>query len=177
MGVIKSPLPAKLFMAMIAGDPALFSQAVDRLVPKFGNPDSESAAIPFTHTEYYNNEMGRGLLRKWFSFERLIPQDELPRIKLFTNELEGELADNQGRRRINLDPGYLTDSKLVLATTKDYSHRLYLGRGIYGEVTLHYDRRQGWQPYEWSYPDYRQPVSLEFFKQVRQIYLGQKKEL
>jgi hypothetical protein len=178
MGSIKPPLPAKLILGMLACQPDLFNQAVDRLVMQFGEIDSESPIFPFEHTAYYSAEMGQRLKREWVSFEQLISQDSLPRIKLLTNELEGEFADYQAdtsKRRINLDPGYLTDSKLVLATTKDYTHRLYLEQGIYGEVTLHYSRPSGWQPFDWTYPDYRQPGSLEFFKQVRQIYLKQRK--
>ncbi len=75
------------------------------------------------------------------------------------------------RRRVNLDPGYLIASKLVLATTKDFAHRIYLGQGIYGEVTLNYRRGQGWQPHPWTYADYRSPLALEFFALVRKEVL------
>lgn len=173
MGIIRAPVPAKLIVGMIARQQDLFSQALNRLTPEFGRPDLETEAVAFTHTKYYDNEMGTGLLRKWVSFEGLIAQDDLPRIKLMTNKLEEEFADNvegKSKRCINLDPGYVTAAKLVLASAKDFAHRLYLGQSIYGEVTLHYDRQRGWQSHEWTYPDYRQADSLEFFKQVRQIY-------
>jgi hypothetical protein len=169
---IKTPAPAKLFLGLISGQPDLFSGAIERLAPRFGKVDLESDEIPFSHTSYYAAEFGEGLIRKWVSFEHLVSQDSLPRIKCLTNEIEGEFLTAIGKRRINLDPGYLTDSKLVLATTKDYAHRLYLGQGIYAEVTLHYNRQRGWQPYEWTYPDYREPICLKYFKQVRQIYLS-----
>ncbi len=178
MGIIKPPVPAKLIVGMIARQPELFLQAVNRLTLEFGKPDIETEAIAFTQTKYYDKEMGTGLLRKWVCFDGLIAQDDLPQIKLMTNKLEEEFADNvegKSKRCINLDPGYVTAAKLVLASTKDFAHRLYLGQGIYGEVTLYYSRSKGWRPYEWTYPDYRQAESLEFFKQVRQIYLNQSK--
>ncbi len=175
MGTITPPLKVKFVLAMFATCEDLFPAVLDKLVPRFGNIDLESQVVAFDHTEYYKKEMGPGLLRKWVSFERLIPQDGLPEIKILTNELEEEFADSEGNRRINLDPGYLTAAKLVLASTKDFAHRLYLGQGIYGEITLVYNRSRGWQSHEWTYPDYKAQTSLLFFKQVRQIYLKQRR--
>lgn len=167
MGKVKIPPPAKLICGMITQNEELFEIVSERLASEFGPIDYKSQILPFCHTSYYEAEMDKNLKRKFISFSQLIDKDRLPKIKLFTNALEEEFAMNN-RRRINLDPGYLTLSKLVLATTKDHSHRLYLGDGIYGEVTLYYKDR-GWRPYEWTYPDYRTKEYQEIFEEIRKI--------
>jgi hypothetical protein len=116
--------------------------------------------------------MGAGLLRRFHSFEHLVDPAELAEAKVATNAAESELADLLGGgvdRPVNLDPGYVCRAKLVLATTKDYSHRLYLGRGIYGEVTLAW-QDGAFQPREWTYPDYASTRYTEFFARVRLAY-------
>jgi len=114
--------------------------------------------------------MGKNLSRKFISFKHLIDPERLVSIKLFTNKLEEKfLWPGSSRRKINIDPGYLTLSKLILATTKDFSHRIYLGSGIYAEVTLRYLKNKGFQPWEWTYPDYRSKEYLEIFNQLRSL--------
>ncbi len=171
MGAIKSPVPGKLFVGMISADADLFTQAAGKLVCQFSAVDLKSEIIHFSHSAYYSQEMGEGLLRQWISIKEFIAQDDLPQVKLWTNKLDAELADN-GRRRINLDPGYLTAAKVVLASTKDFSHRIYLSQGIYAEVTLSYNRSLGWTPCKWTYPDYKD--NLCFFKKLRQLYFNQR---
>lgn len=129
MGEVKTPSKAKLICGMITQDEQLFEMAQERLTIDFGPIDYESRILPFNQTDYYQLEMGPDLKREFIAFEPLIDRERLVEIKLSTNALEKELAKD-GRRRINLDPGYLTPSKLILATTKDYSHRIYLGGGI-----------------------------------------------
>jgi hypothetical protein len=107
------------------------------------------------------------------AFERLIDPGRLAEIKLLTNGLEQEWSEG-GRRRINLDPGYVSRSKLVLATTKNHGHRIYLGRGIYAEVTLTY-RDKDYRPWPWTYPDYRTESYREILRAIRGIYLAQLK--
>ncbi|MFQ5836184.1 MAG: DUF4416 family protein, partial [bacterium] len=120
--------------------------------------------------------MGSNLKRKFISFQALIDPAEIREIKLFTNQFEQDfLHPGTHDRRINLDPGYLNLSKLVLASTKDYQHRIYLGRGIYAEVTLRYKKEKGFKPWEWTYPDYRTREYLEIFNHLREIYQGQLK--
>jgi len=115
--------------------------------------------------------MGAGIKRQFVSFTRLILTEQLPAIKLLTNEIEQDLALN-GKRRVNIDPGYLNLAKVVLATTKDYSHRLYLGQGIYGEVTLTYAKGK-FNPFPWTYPDYQTQAYRQFFEEIREIYKNQ----
>lgn len=112
--------------------------------------------------------MGAGIKRQFISFTRLIFPEQLPVIKLLTNEMEQDLS-LEGRRRVNIDPGYLSLAKVVLATTKDYSHRLYLGQGIYGEVTLTCAKGR-FSSFPWTYPDYQTQAYQQFFKETRDIY-------
>ena len=115
--------------------------------------------------------MGPNLLRKFLAFERLIDPGELASAKVFTNRLEEKSAGggSDGRRAVNLDPGYITLAKIVLASTKDYSHRLYLADGIFAEVTMHYagGRFNAWP---WTYPDYQSEAYCEFFESLRNRY-------
>ncbi|RJP19813.1 MAG: DUF4416 family protein [Candidatus Abyssobacteria bacterium SURF_5] len=172
MGQVQTPRPVKLLVGMLAGSPALFAIAEKELIQKFGAVDVASELIPFDFTNYYAEEMGPNLLRKFVAFESLINPKELAPAKLYTNEVEREISQRLGseRRLINLDPGYIALSKLVLASTKDYSHRIYLGDGIFAEVTLHYANRR-FNPWPWTYPDYKTEAYLHFFESVRSRYL------
>ena len=141
----------------------------------YGRIDQETALLPFAATRFYEREMGPALQRLFWSFEVLIAADALAGVKHETNALEQTYAMHAGqewRRRVNLDPGYVDLAKLVLATTKDRQHRLYLGRGIYAEVTLRFTGGR-FVPWEWTYPDYRTPEYLAFFDAVRQRYRQQ----
>ena len=171
MGTIKESRPGKLIVSMFTADETLLAMAKGTLVSRFGPIDYESELLPFNHTSYYEREFGPGLVRRIVSFAQLIAPERLAGIKRVTNELEMTWVVD-GRRCVNLDPGYVALSKMVLATTKDYSHRIYLGQGIYAEVTLHY-RHGAFHPWEWTYPDYASPRYLEILDQIRQIYLKQ----
>ncbi len=138
---------------------------------KFGRIDFESEALNFIHTDYYEKEFGKDLTRVFVSFKKLIPADRLPAIKIITNNFEARSSRNK-LRRINIDPGYLELSKFVLATTKDYMHRIYLGDGIYAEITLFY-RKGSFCPWEWTYPDYRTPATHDFCREVRRRLLNE----
>lgn len=176
MGKVRHPVEVKLFMGMISVEGDLFDEAEKRLSQKFGPVDFESPILSFQHTHYYESEMGPNLKRKFISFQGLIDPAKMGEIKLFTNQLEQDfLHPDAAHRRINLDPGYLTLSKLVLASTKDYQHRIYLERGIYAEVTLRYREGKGFEPWNWTYPDYRTREYIEIFDQLREIYQGQLK--
>lgn len=145
---------------------------------RFGAIDRESDTWPFTQTTYYDAEMGPGLLRQFISFQGVIRPEILPAIKLETNRIEREMAEEcellKIARPVNLDPGYLDPARLVLATTKDRAHRLYLGDGIYGEVTLLW-RNGTWQAAEWTYPDYRELHYHAWFADLRQRFLKEQK--
>jgi hypothetical protein len=171
MGTPKDHRPVKLFVGMFTGEDELFEVAGRELGKVFGPADHVSPVWPFDFTAYYATEFGEGLLRQFVSYARLVDPARLVEIKLFTNDLEQQSARG-GRRRINLDPGYIDLSKLVLATTKNHQHRIYLGQGIYAEVTLRFTRGS-FRAWEWTYPDYRTDDYIQFFNQVRQTYVEQ----
>lgn len=171
MGKVKSPEKVKLFTGVLSTEPELFSQVEEEMEKKLGEIDFRSILIPFLHTDYYEKEMGKNLLRKFISFKELILPEEIIDIKLFTNTLEEKLSF-EGKREINLDPGYITLSKLVLASTKDYSHRVYLNKGIYAEATLFYKDRN-FQSFPYTYPDYKTEDYRKNFQEIRQIYFKQ----
>ena len=170
---LSQPQPGKLFTGLILSEDILVDDLKKALAGHFGPIDLESPVHAFDHTDYYRAEMGPGLRRGFLSFEHLIAPDQLADIKRFTNRLEIQWGRIQGQRiarRINIDPGLLTLSNLILATTKNRAHRIYLSNGIYAEVTLIYSKTRGWQSLDWTYPDYQTPVVMEFFRKMRDIY-------
>lgn len=175
MGEPTEPKPVKLFMGLLSSRPEILSSVEEDLRAEFGPTDLESELIPFDFTDYYRQEMGEGIKRKFISFEKLVDPGKIPDIKINTNETEEEFSEDldvEIPRPINIDPGYVGLSKMVLATTKNYSHRIYVRDGIYAEVTLQY--RDGcFQPLQWTYPDYRSHEYLEFFERVRTRYCDQ----
>jgi hypothetical protein len=171
VGLVKEHRPVKLIIGMFTAQETLFETARVELSGSYGPVDHVSPVWPFDFTTYYAEEFGEKLLRRFLAFEELVDPATLPEIKLYTNALEQDHT-SQGRRQINLDPGYVDLSKLVLATTKNHQHRLYLGRGIYGEVTLRFTRKS-FRPWEWTYLDYRTDHYVQFFNEVRSTYLEQ----
>ncbi|MDH7573216.1 MAG: DUF4416 family protein [Clostridia bacterium] len=171
MGRVTEPQPVKLFVGVLAAAAEFLPAVRGRLEAELGPVDLASPLWDFAFTRYYEAEMGPTLKRQFWGFEFLVEPGRLPEIKHFTNAVEDEFA-LEGRRRVNLDPGYLTSARLVLATTKDFSHRVYLGRGIYGEVTLMYRRGQ-FVSLPWTYPDYRTPEYHRFFAELRALYRSQ----
>ena len=161
--------PVKLVSSVISGDPALMEVALGKLESSFGRLDYLSPILPFDRTGYYEAEMGRDLSRRIVSFEELIEPGELADIKLRTNSVEDDFLSQGGKRRVNVDPGYLTLHNLVLASCKNFAHRVYIGRGVYAEVTLLY-RKDCYRPLEWTYPDYRDETMRGIFKEIRARY-------
>ncbi|MCX7882134.1 MAG: DUF4416 family protein [Brevinematales bacterium] len=163
--------PVKLVVGILFSDEACYRKARERLLALYGPVDYECAPFLFTFTHYYDQEMGNPIYRSFVSFEKLISIEDLVDIKLTTNGIEEEFAC-EGKRRVNLDPGYMQMGKFVLATTKDQKHRIYLSRGIYAEVTLHYQKKS-WQSWPWTYPDYASERYKEIFLQIRERYYEQ----
>jgi len=170
MGRPKEPLPAKLFMSIIAREEVFFNKGMKGLEETFGEIDFVSERIPFDFTDYYTEEMGENLFRHFITFKNLIDRTRLPEIKIITNRLEEKYANTSGNRRINIDPGYICLEHVILATTKGYSHRPYLRSGIYADLTLLY-KNKSFQPLEWTYPDYRQEDIIKLFNRFRSQYL------
>ena len=174
MGSIRPFNPVKLFVGVLAAQENLVAEAESQLSSHYGPVDQRSPVIPFTFTDYYRRETGDNILRAFLSFERLIEADQLPEIKLQTNALEETFAGEKAtvKRPVNLDPGYLEHAKVILASTKNFYHRMYLGRGIFGEVTMHF-RNNSWEFFPWTYPDYKSPEYQAFFLELRSRYREQ----
>ena len=166
------PLPAKLFIGMLSQDAGLFQMCAERLALVFGPVDMQSEVLPWEHTDYYRDEMGTDLRRMFIFFERLIDPGDLSRIKLQSIRLEDELSritTSGPLRSVNLDPGYITEAKVVLATTKDFPHRIYIGEGIYAESTLHYSKSGGsYIVVDHTYPDFRSQYCRDLFNKARE---------
>ena len=168
MGKITRVKPAKLVIGFIFKDEEVFQKVKGILIRKFGKIDFESRVMPFNFTDYYAEELGDGLKRVFVSFRRLIYPANLSRLKIITNSIEKKLLSGR-KRLINIDPGYLDLAKLVLASTKDYAHRIYLGKGIFAEITLFF-KDNSFRAQEWTYPDYRTDNYIKIFNKIREIY-------
>lgn len=166
--ISKFNLKVKLVIGFIYKDEAVFIRAKEKLKKQFGKTDFESASLDFNYTDYYEAEMGSQLKRKFISFAKLIPIEDLYRVKLYTNRLEKKFLSGKSRQ-VNIDPGYIDLAKLVLATTKDYAHRVFLRKGIFAEVTLSF-KGSSFLANEWTYPDYRTQDYSDIFNQIRKLY-------
>jgi len=171
MGQIITYKPVKFFIGIIAASKALIEEVEPMLIADLGAIDIKSPLVSFDFTDYYSKEMGKSLLRQWIGFEKVLPQEELSNIKTRTNEIESKFLSGSGRH-INLDPGYLALSKIVLASTKDYSHRIYLKDGIHAEITMIYQNKS-FTHLPWTYPDYKSETATKFFLTLRKIYSEQ----
>ena len=162
------PRPAKLVVGVFMKDQSLFTAVVDDLVHDYGELDLVSCWIPFDYTRYYEPEMGTPLFRRLMAFKQLIQQDALVEIKWHTNSIEQKLMAGT-KRRVNIDPGYLLLERFVLATGKNFSHRIYLHKGIFADLTLIYQKGR-YRALSWTYPDYQQSAILDFLNNVRLKY-------
>jgi hypothetical protein len=174
MGSVHLLHPVKLFIGALLSDQKLVEEVVARLQSVYGPIDHRSSVIRFDFTDYYQTQMGDRLDRVFFSFERLIEADQLPEIKRQTNDIELEMSPllKTVKRPVNLDPGYMEQAKVILASTKNFYHRIYLKGGIFAEVTMHF-KNNTYQFFPWTYPDYQSKEYQEFFLKVRQMYRAQ----
>lgn len=169
MSDLLEPRPAKLLIGLIYGEDAPVDECIKRLEAAFGEIDFTSEKIPFNFTSYYQEEMGNNLSRKVISFRKLIKRDELVNAKTFTNQVE-KMFSVEGKRRINIDPGYIAPEHLILSTRKGYYHRPYLGRGVYADLTLVYKNKE-FHTLEWTYPDYRTEEMRKLLLGIREKYM------
>jgi hypothetical protein len=161
----------KLIVGFIFNNEAILSRAESLISKKFGPIDLQSHIIDFSHTGYYEKELGKKLKRKFISLKELISIENIFRVKLLTNDIECKLA-RFDKRTINIDPGYITEGKLVLLTTKDREHRIYLNKGIYAESTLKFYKGT-YLPWSTTYPDYRTENYIKIFNAIRNLYKSQ----
>jgi hypothetical protein len=160
--------PAKLVIGILVHDKVLLPPVAGHLEQAFGQIDMISAWMAFNFTQYYTGEMGTPLHRRMLTFKNLIAQQDLAAIKLATNEVEKAYAVD-GKRCANIDPGYLLYERFVLATGKNYSHRIYIGQRIYADLTLIF-QKGNYRALPWTYPDYAEARMISFLKQVRDKY-------
>lgn len=168
MGAPASPPPVKRIAGLLAASPALLADACEVLADAVAPIAARSHAEIWGVSHYYDDEIGSEIWRQYLVFDGLVPAEDLAALKLGTNTLERRWMEG-GRRPVNIDPGYIDLSRLVLASTKDASHRLYLGHGIYAEVTLRYVDG-GFAPLAHTYADYALPATREFFSRAREAY-------
>lgn len=171
MGMPRSPGKVKLIAGLLFNDAEKYAAAKGSLIRLFGKVDFESETLEFNYTSYYDAEMGGALQRKFLSFERLHDMKNIGDLKIRTNKLESRYSVS-GKRTVNIDPGYVDSAKLILFSTKDYSHRIYLGNGIFAENALFY-KDGTFMPWPWTYPDYRSSEYLNVFESIRRLYRNQ----
>jgi len=164
----EKPIPVKLFTGVLCPDPKALQPVKSVLMERFGPIDFESDRFPFDLTRYYEGEMGPGIGRWFWSFDRLIDPATLPEIKLFTNTVELDFSKDGGRV-VNLDPGYLDYHKVILASVKDRAQKIYLSQGIYADPTLFFLKGRFYS-YEWSLPDFRTATYHPVFLKIRNRY-------
>ncbi|MHC4712536.1 MAG: DUF4416 family protein [Planctomycetota bacterium] len=169
MGRPREREPVQLIAGLIVNPAEGFERVRAALEAAWGTIELESDIWPFDYTDYYAREMGEELLRRFYAFRDLRPIDGLHRLKLESNEIELALSADSAAgvaRPVNIDPGYISLGKLVLFSTKNYSHRIYIGDGIFAEITLEW-RKGAFVHKDWTYPDYRTAEYNEFFTRAR----------
>ena len=171
MGSRKPFVPVKLIIGVLSTHSEYHEELYSLLKQRFGPIEEVTPEVPFTFTDYYNEEMGASPQRFFLVFSHVIDPSALVACKLETNKLEKRFADG-GNRTVNLDPGILSAENLILATTKNRGHRIPLAHGIYGEVTLMYTNKS-FQSFSWTYADYASEGCKQLFIRLRQAYLRQ----
>ncbi len=168
MGTPVDLRPVRFFVSIIYQENGQMPEIENNLISLFGEILSRTDIAPFLHTSYYEREMGSGLLRYFLLFKPLMSREKLPSLKLKTNEFEKKMSVG-GKRIINIDPGYIALEQVILATTKGYTHRIYLGQGIYADLTLIYTGGS-FGPLPWTYPDYGGPEIISMLNRWREEY-------
>ncbi len=175
MGAITKPKDVCLVAALCYNKVELKEITLKILQNRYGAIEFITEPVQFSHTNYYAGEMGASLQKIYFSFEKFIEPEQLPDIKIFTNAVEEQFL-TRGKRNVNIDPGYIETPKLVLATTKNFSHRIHIGKGIYGDVQLYWQQGR-FNANPWTYPDYKDLDIRLFFEKVRNAYFHKTKGL
>jgi len=174
MSVPKIPEPARLVISALTPHEDLIQEISTRLAEELGPVQEQIGPIQFNYTDYYDREMGPGIFRWLWSFDKLVDKSSLVSVKLLTNRKEQSYTERD-KRRINLDPALLSLGNFVLATGKDNAHRIYLDKGIFADLTLVF-RGGTYRPLEWTYPDYADPVLIDILNRIRENYKCRLKE-
>ena len=161
----------KLISSLFSSEKAFIDEIIHVLEQRFGSVDWTSPELFFDQTQYYVKEMGWPLHRRFISFKELISPQDMVRVKLETNRIENEYLED-GNRRINIDPGYISLERLILATGKNFTHRIYLSKGIFADLTLIFNKGS-FRPLEWTFKDYASPEMINLFNDVRERYKRQ----
>jgi hypothetical protein len=162
------PEPARVIVSVLTADRQVLNATKPLLVGELGPLDEEIGPLAFNYTSYYNGEMGQGILRWLWCFSDLVDREALVGIKCLTNTVE-QAYTVEGKRRFNLDPGLMTLGNFVLATGKNNAHRIYLGKGIFADLTLVF-RAGTYRPLEWTYPDYADRELIAILNRLRESY-------
>ncbi|RKY83301.1 DUF4416 domain-containing protein [candidate division KSB1 bacterium] len=170
-----APQPVKLIVGILYSDEVLLERAQEILQEKYGKIDFQSQKFEFTVTDYYCSEMGSPIYRLFISFQQLIHPKEIARIKTETNAIEEQLAV-EGKRKVNVDPGYMDFDKVVLASAKYNGQKIYLDFGIWADLTLYY-QKGNFYPYPWSFPDFKSGIYNRCFLRIRELYKTQSKNI
>jgi hypothetical protein len=176
MASIQPPPPVKFFVAVLFKDTADLDRAREQLIALWGAIDYEGADHVFDVTKYYESEMGAPLFRRLLAFEKMDAPSLLVGMKLACNEIEGRLAAEDGRRTVNCDAGYLDHNKVVLASAKEAGQKIYIDKGIYADLAARYKSGK-YQPFEWSFPDFKDGRYDDELLAIRSIYLGQTRDV
>ena len=161
----------KLICSLFSPEEKLVDNVINELKDKFGPTDWISPGLFFDRTRYYEREMGWPLYRRFITFRELIRPEEIIEAKLFTNGIENRYLKN-AKRQVNIDPGYISLERLVLATGKNYTHRIYLSKGIFADLTLVF-HKGSFEPLEWTYRDYSDPETIDKLNNIREKYKNQ----
>lgn len=169
MARVQKPPPGRLIISVIYSSMDALADALNVLERKFGRVQFETPEIPCAETSLYGEEMGGELLRRFFSFDKMVARDGLPSIKGLCHKIEPQFADRVDDylfRTVNLDPGILTPANLVMASHREYNHRVYLNNGVFAELALVYSRGR-FVRLPWTCPDFYGAEAIEFFGRVR----------
>ncbi|MCP4050468.1 MAG: DUF4416 family protein [bacterium] len=176
MGKIKPFVEVSLFIGLLYKKDYIFESSIKKIKHLFGKIKYISDPFLFSHTKYYKNEMGDNLVKRFISIDSLWEPACIYKAKIWTNDIENQHL-SKGKRLINIDPGSLSLYNIILLTTKNYSHRFPLNQGIYGEISMIYDKTdKEYKPMPWTYPDYKTTEYQSTFKKIREFYKDRVKQ-